>query len=140
MTDPPITEDGGSVTIRGAPMLGAAYRSALDGIARRRRDGAPTHDLQQLARALRRAHDAAMSPTRHKDASDVVRGACCEHQSACDGWHTTREMAALLGRSQRSVQRWAATGRIGFIRAGRVYLVRQISAPLVGTDERKAVR
>lgn len=56
MTDPaPITPCDGGVLIRGAalPMM---YRAVLALIARRSRDGLPSHDLQQLRTALYRAH------------------------------------------------------------------------------------
>ena len=42
-----ITQCAGGVLIQGAPMLAAAYRAMLAGIARRRRDGLPAHYRQR---------------------------------------------------------------------------------------------
>ena len=69
------------MTIQGAPLIAAAT-GALAGIARRRRDGLPSGDLQELARALRRAHD--MSLTRLKGAGDDARGPDSKRQNPSD--------------------------------------------------------
>jgi excisionase family DNA binding protein len=125
-----------SVTICGAPLLAATYRCVLAGIARRRRDGLPAHDLQQLARELRRAHE--MSLQRQKLAAVVVDQPRWDHQQTRDDWCTTGEAAELLGLSRRSVQRMAKDpGGLDAIRVGRTYLLR--SAPLlVLAAERRA--
>jgi excisionase family DNA binding protein len=131
---PPITQDGDSVTIRGAalPLL---YRAVLALAARHNRDGIIPPPLLHDIRTL--LYRAVMSPTRHKDASDVVRGACCEHQQSRDDWCTTGEAAFLLGISRRSVQRMVKDpGGPEAIRVGRTYLLRL--APLLVQNERKA--
>lgn len=132
-------QSGDSVTVAGAELLAQTYRAVLDAIARRRRDGLPTADLLQLARALRGAHDEAvrrsglsphMSLERHEGAVVDRRGACCDHQQSRDDWCTTGEAAILLGLSRRSVQRLAkAPGGLEARRAGRTWLLR--TAPLL---------
>ena len=58
-----IIQRDDEVTIQGRALIGAVYHSVLLGIARRRHDGVPSLDLQQLAQSLFRAY---MSPTRHE--------------------------------------------------------------------------
>jgi excisionase family DNA binding protein len=124
-----------SVTLTGAPTLAAAYRATLCGIRARRADGLPFGDLQELARALRRAHDA--SRKRHEFVPDSDTSPSWGHQQSRDDWCTTGEAAALLGLSRRSVQRMArAPGGLDAIRVGRTYLLR--SAPLLVLAERRA--
>jgi excisionase family DNA binding protein len=123
MTDPPpITQHDAAVTIRTAPMLAATYRATLAGIARRRADGLPTADLQQLARELYRAHTIAVSRSRRK----VVAGAASASRSnSQDGANLigAGEASALLGISRRTVQRRAADprGGLGGVRVGRAW-------------------
>ena len=137
MTDtPPITQHGAAVTIRGAPTLAAAYRATLAGIARRRRDGLPSGDLQELARALRRAHIDAMSQPRHKDARPPKPEARCNSQ---DGDFVGSAVAAeILGTSTRTAQRLAANG-FDAVRCGSVWLFRR-DAVLTLAARRKAAR
>jgi excisionase family DNA binding protein len=130
---PPITQVGGGVVIRG-DALPMAYRAVLHGIQRRRADGLPTADLQQLARALRRAHE--MSLERHLLANALASSSCCGGQDPCDDWCSTGEAASLLGLSRRSVQRMAAEARrLESIRVGRTYLLRL--APVLALAERR---
>jgi excisionase family DNA binding protein len=133
-----IIQRGDSVTIIGAPILAAAYRSVLLGIRARRADGLPSRDLQELARALRRAHDA--SPPRHLLGDTPTAGACCEGQAA-GAWCSAGEAAFLLGVSRRTVQRMAADPRGGLdaIRIGRTWALRRAPVlALAAARERKA--
>ena len=124
--DPLIMQDCDSVTIRGAPLLAATYRAVLQAIARRRRDGLPSHDLQTLAQALYRAH---MSPPRHELATIADHPPCSTHQSACD-WCDVAEAANILRLSRRQVQRMARDpGGLDATRVGRIWLLRR--APLL---------
>jgi excisionase family DNA binding protein len=130
-----ISRQADSVTIAGAHTLASVYRCVLLGIRQRRHDGLPCIDLQQLAQALRRAH--VMSLQRHEvdDAAQDPPG--WNDQQSSDDWCTTGEAAALLGLSQRSVQRMAqAPGGLDAIRAGRTYLLP--TAPLLVLAERRA--
>jgi excisionase family DNA binding protein len=137
MTDPPpIVQDGATVTITGAALLAAVYRCVLDGIARRRRDGYPTHALQQLARALRRAHDEVTSYQRHEVSHAGETSACCDGQEPRD-WCTTGEAALLLGLSRRQAQRLAAETGLDGVRVGRTWMLR-LAPVLTLADERKA--
>lgn len=132
-----ISQRDDSVTLSGAPLLAATYRCVLLGIRARRADGLPSHDLQQLARALRRAHD--VSHQRHEVTSNLDASSCWDHQQTRDDddWCTTGEAAILLGLSRRSVQRMArAPGGPDAIRIGRTYLLR--SAPLLVLAEERA--
>jgi excisionase family DNA binding protein len=126
MTDsdpPPITQHGGAVTIHGTAMLAATYRAVLAGIARRRADGLPTADLQQLARELYRAHTIATSRSRRE------LGAAAASASRSNGQDGVNligagEAAALLRLSRRQIQRLAADrirGGLGGVRVGRAW-------------------
>jgi excisionase family DNA binding protein len=124
VTDPPpITQHGDCVTIRGAPLLAATYRTTLAGIARRRADGLPSADLQQLARELYRAHTIATSRSRHE------LGAAAASASRSNGQDGANligagEAAALLRLSRRQIQRLAADrrrGGLGGVRVGRAW-------------------
>ena len=119
-TDPPVSQRDGAVVIRTTPMLAAAYRAVLVGIARRRADGLPSGDLQQLARALRRAHIDAMSQPRQPLADSIPVGPCSNsHDSA---YVDSAAAAELLGLSRRSVQRLAGNGLDG-VRVGSIWLL-----------------
>ena len=125
---------GDSVAIQGQPLLGAVYRAVLLGIAHRRANGVPGHDLQELARLLYRAYN--MSPQRHEldTAADTPEGLKGQDR---DSWIATDEAAVLLGRSRRQVQRMArAPGGLDSIRVGRTYAVR-LSAVLALAQQRK---
>ena len=99
---PPVQQLDGSVLIQGPQMLAAAYQSVLAGIKRRRADGLPSADLQQLARALRRAHIDASRP-RHRLAETLPAGSCCTCQ---DGELVSVAAAArMLSVGKRQVQR-----------------------------------
>jgi excisionase family DNA binding protein len=129
-----ITQRDDSVTVSGAPMLAAAYHCVLLGIRTRRTDGLPCGDLQQLARALYRAHTSLQRQEVAPDSDTLARWG---HQQSRDDWCTTDEAAKLLGLSRRSVQRMArAPGGLDAIRVGRSYLLR--SAPLLVLAERRA--
>ena len=130
-----ITQHSATVTISGAPLLAATYRAVLLGIRARRADGLPFGDLQELARALYRAHT---SPERHNLDAGIETPPSCDHQQSRDDWCTTGEAASLLGLSRRSVQRMARDpGGLDVIRVGRTYMFR--SAPLlVLAAERRA--
>ena len=122
-----IEQAGGTVTITGAHTLASVYRCVLLGIRQRRHDGLPSTDLQQLARALYRAH---MSPERHEVDGAVGDQPSSRSQEPRDEWCTIGEASALLGLSRRSVQRLArAPGGLDAIRVGRTYLLR--SAPVL---------
>ena len=89
-----ISQDGDTVTIRGAALLGVTYRAVLLGIRARRHDGLPSADLQQLARALRWAHD--MSRERH-ELVDPVR-----NQPGWNGQNSRDDGADRLGQRRGS--------------------------------------
>lgn len=128
-----IEQRGDSVAIQGRPLLGAAYRATLLGIAHRRANGVPSGDLQELARLLYRAYT---SPQRHEIASAADTPAGLNGQDR-DSWIATDEAAVLLGRSRRQVQRMArAPGGLDSIRVGRTYAVR-LSAVLALAQQRK---
>ena len=136
---PPITQHDGVVTIQGAPALAAAYRATLAGIARRRADGLPASDLQQLARALRRAHIAAMSPQRHPLAKTPPGGS---RSSGQDGaLIDSVAVARLLSVSRRTVQRLAEhdADLVGARRFGSIWLFRR-DAVLALAEQRKAAK
>jgi excisionase family DNA binding protein len=115
-------------------MLAAAYRAVLLGIRTRRADGLPSSDLQQLARALRRAHE---SHERHDLASGGDDQPRLDGQDSRDEWCSTGEAAALLQLSRRSVQRMARDpGGLDAIRVGRTYL-RRLAPVLALAAERR---
>jgi excisionase family DNA binding protein len=132
-----ITQDGDTVTIRGAPELAAVYRCVLLGIQRRRADGLPTADLQALARALYRAHLETSRPRRSL-AETLPTTPCCDGQGVCD-WLSVGEASALLGISRRQVQRMAAEssrrGGLDTIRVGRTWALKK--APVLAQAERR---
>ena len=110
MTDPdprPIQQHDDRVTIATAPMLAAVYRATLAGIARRRADGLPAGDLQELTRALYRAHSAAMSAGGHRLDETPTNPTCSGCHGASDLISTT-EAARILSVSPRQVRRLAA--------------------------------
>jgi hypothetical protein len=129
--DPLGSQHGGAVTLTGGTMLASAYRATLAGIARRRRDGLPSHDLQELARALRRAH---MSAAGHKDAPAPPSEAPCNSQHG--DLVGSAAAAEILGTSPRTARRLAANGSDAF-RYGPIWLYRR-SAVLALARERKA--
>src|SRR3954454_262544 len=101
VTDPPpVQQRDDAVTIQTAEMLASVYRCVLHGITRRRRDGAPTADLQQLARELRRAHIAATSQPRHQLAEPLPPRSCSNGQDGVELIGVT-EAATLLSLSTR---------------------------------------
>ena len=116
-----ISQDGDSVTIRGAPLLAALYRGVLQAIQRRRLDGLPSADLQQLARALRRAQDVATgTPIVQCIAEFVVSS------GQDDDLISVGEAAGLLQLSRRHVARLAAgPGGLGAVRIGRTWALRR---------------
>ena len=129
-----ITQRDDSVTVSGAPLLAAVYHCVLLGIRVRRTNGLPFGDLQQLSRALYRAHTSLQ---RHEVAPDSDTSPSWGHRQSRDDWCTTGEAAKLLGLSRRSVQRMArAPGGLDAIRVGRTYLLR--SAPLLVLAEERA--
>jgi hypothetical protein len=128
-----IEQAGDSVTIVGAPILAATYRSVLLGIRQRRRDGLPFSDLQHLARALDRAHT---SLERHNLDAGTETSACWDDQSACD-WCDVAEAALLLGLSRRQVHRMARDpGGLDAIQVGGIWMLRR--APLLGRAKERA--
>ena len=136
--EPPIQQHDGAVLIQTAPMLAAAYQATLAGIRRRRADGLPAGDLQQLARTLRRAHHAAMSGARHKDAGHTTGGPCshCQHGDPVG----VGEAALLLGVSRRQTQRLAAgNSDLGGVRVGKTWVLDR-GAVLALAAKRKARR
>ena len=127
--------DTDAVTIRGAPMLAAVYRCVLLGIRQKRADGLPAGDLQELARALRRAHDQAMSLKRHEVASDDNTSARLNGQDPSD-LVSVADAAELLRLSKRQVQRLAAhSGGLGGVRVGRIWMLGK--APVLALAERR---
>lgn len=134
MTDQPIQQHGDAVTIRGAPLLASAYRATLAGIARRRRDGLPAGDLQELAWALRRAHEEAMSAAGHKDARTPPPEAPCNSQHG--DFVGSAAAAEILGTTPRTARRLARDG-LDACRCGPVWLYRR-TAVLALARERKA--
>jgi hypothetical protein len=104
--DQPVQQRDDTVTIHGAAALAATYRAVLLGIRQHRQDGLPTHELQQVARALFRAHTAAMSPPRHELSNALDSSACCGCQ---DGELIgSAEASRLLAMGRRQTQRLAA--------------------------------
>jgi excisionase family DNA binding protein len=116
-----IEQTGDAVTLSGAAILAQAYRATLDGIARRRRDGMPVTDLLELARALRRAHDAAMSRPRHELATPSDDPPRWNGQDLSDRL-SVADAATFLRLSRRQVQRLAKSpGGLGAVRVGRTW-------------------
>jgi excisionase family DNA binding protein len=131
-----IVRAGGSVTISGAALLAQTYRAVLDGIARRRRDGYPTHDLLELARALRAAH--AVSLERRKVATPGASSTGSNGQDLSDRL-SVAEAANILRLSKRQVQRLAKSpGGLSGVRAGRIWSLDR--APVLALAERRARR
>ena len=117
-----IEQHHGSVTISGAADLAALYRCTLLGIRQRRHDGLPSSDLQQLALALRRAHD--MSQPCREVAPAVTTTTGWEDQQARD-WCNVAEAAEILRLSKRQVQRLAGSpGGLG-VRVGHTWRFRR---------------
>jgi len=139
MTDPPITQTGDSITIRGAA-LPLMYRATLALAVRHNRDGiTPPPLLHQLRAVLFRA--TTMSPPRHKDAGRTTGGPCCNGQGVSD-WCSVGEASALLGISRRQVQRMAtdrSRGGLEAIRVGRTWALRKAPV-LVLAERRKAAK
>lgn len=134
---PPIQQAGDCVTIRGATTLAAAYRATLAGITRRRADGLPSGDLQQLARALRRAHIDATSQPRHQLADSTSAAPCSNGQDG-DDWIGVAAAADCLSVSRRQVQRLAEhdADLLGARRIGSIWALRK-SAVLALAQRRK---
>src|SRR3954467_15892492 len=99
MIDPPLVQDGGAVIIRGAPLLAATYQAVLQAIAHRRLNGLPSADLQQLARALYRAHTEAMSDRGHELANALASSPCSNRHDS--EFLDTAAASRLLGVGQR---------------------------------------
>ena len=135
MTDPPITQTGDSVTIRGAalPLL---YRATLALAVRHNRDGiTPPPLLHQLRAVLFRA--TTMSPPRHLLDETPPPGPRSNSQGVSD-WLSVGEASALLGISRRQVQRMAtdrSRGGLEAIRVGRTWALRK--APVLALAERR---
>ncbi len=116
-----IEQRGDTVIVSGAQMLAAAYRAVLHAIARRRLDGLPSADLQQLARALRRAHEVSLG--RRELAEAAADQPELNRQDLSDRF-STGEAAAILQLSRRQVQRLAAgPGGLSGVRIGRAWLL-----------------
>jgi hypothetical protein len=124
-----ITQRDDSITISGRPMLGAVYRSVLLGVAHRRANGAPSGDLQELARLLYRAY---VSPQRHEIATAADTSA---------GWNgeliDSAEAAQLLAVSRRQAQRLAASADLA-TRCGPVWLYRRAAVQALAQQRKKA--
>jgi hypothetical protein len=132
----PVQQLGGTVTIQGAPLLAAAYRAVLLGIRQRRHDGLPSSDLQQLARALYRAHTEAASQTRHEVAPGGNDPPRLNGQDPSD-LISVADAAGLLRLSKRQVQRLAASpGGLDGVRVGRTWALAK--APVLALAERRA--
>jgi len=135
MTDPPVQQDGATVTIRG-DALALLYRGLIALAARHRRDGVTSPPLlHELRTVLFRA--TTMSPTRHKDAGHTLGGPCCNGQDPSD-LISVGEASALLGISARTVQRMAADrsrGGLEAIRVGRTWALAK--APVLALAERR---
>src|SRR6478609_7108006 len=130
-----INQKHDSVVITGAPLLAAAYRCVLAGIRQRRADGLPFGDLQELARALYRAH--TMSLERHEVASDDNTSARLNGQDPSD-LVSVAEAAELLRLSRRQTQRLAASsGGLG-VRVGRIWMLAK--APVLALAEERRDR
>jgi hypothetical protein len=125
-----IEQHDDSVTVSGKQLLGEVYRAVLGHIAHRRANGTPSHDLQQVARELYRAH---MSPQRHELPTDTDDQPCSEGQ---DGeLIDSAEAAELLAVSRRQAQRLAARGLA--TRCGQVWLYRRAAVQALA-QQRKA--
>ena len=98
MTDPPpITR-----TATASPSAAPHYqRPTAPPIQRRRADGLPTADLQQLARALFRAHTIAMSRPRRGFASHATGGPCSNGQGVSD-WCRRGQTGPAFATSQQA--------------------------------------
>ena len=136
MTDPPVQQDGATVTIRG-DALALLYRGLIALAARHRRDGVTSPPLlHELRTVLFRA--TTMSPTRHKDAGHTLGGPCCNGQDPSD-LVTVAEAAELLRLSKRQVQRLAAhSGGLGGVRVGRIWMLAK--APVLALAEERRDR
>lgn len=101
---PPVQLLGDAVVLRG-PAAIDAYRLMARGVdAARREDGIqPSERLEQLLAALRASADAAMSAAGHADVREVPTSAVSTPGSRIG----TREVADLLGLSERHVRRLA---------------------------------
>ena len=129
-----IEQRGDAVTLSGAPTLAAAYRATLLGIRARRADGLPFSDLQALAGALRRAHDA--SRERHEFVPDGNDPPRWNGQGPSD-LISVAEAAGLLRLSKRQVQRLAASpGGLDGVRVGRAWML--VRAPVLALAEERA--
>ena len=138
MTDPPIQQRDSAVTIQGAPMLASVYRAMLLGIRQRRHDGLPAHDLQALARALFRAHTVAVSPPRRELA---VSTPPATQSNGRDGeFLGSAAAAALLGQTQRSIQRLAAANPalLGARRHGSIWLFERTAIQALAAQRKAA--
>ena len=129
-----IIQRDDAVTLSGAPTLAAAYRATLLGIRARRTDGLPFRDLQELARALRRAHDASLE--RHEFVPGRSDSPRLNGQDPSD-LISVAEAADLLRLSKRQVQRLAASrGGLDGVRVGRAWML--VRAPVLALAERRA--
>jgi hypothetical protein len=133
-----ITQDGDSVTIRGAA-LPLMYRAVLALAARHNRDGiTPPPLLRELHRELYRA--ATMSPPRHLLDETPPPGPCsaCHDSDLID----SATAAQLLAVSRRTMQRLAATddgNLLGAVRRGSIWLYRR-GAVVALAEQRKAAK
>jgi len=138
MTDPPITQTGDSITIRGAA-LPLMYRATLALAVRHNRDGiTPPPLLHQLRAVLFRA--TTMSPPRHLLDETPPPGPCsaCHDSDLID----SATAAQLLAVSRRTMQRLAATddgSLLGAVRRGSIWLYRR-GAVVALAEQRKAAK
>jgi hypothetical protein len=129
-----ITQHSATVTISGAPLLAATYRAVLLGIRARRADGLPFGDLQELARALYRAHTT--SRTRHEVAPGGSDPPRLNGQDPSD-LISVADAAGLLRLSKRQVQRLAKSpGGLGAVRVGQAWMLAK--APVLTLAKERA--
>ena len=93
----------------------------------------PTHDLQQLARELYRAHMIAMSPRRHENDGQPPAVSRCDSQNGDP--IDTAAAARLLGVGIRQAQRLAPT--VG-IRRGSIWVLDRAAVPAHAASEKGA--
>ena len=129
-----IEQHDDSVTIVGRNLLAAVYRAVLLGIARRRSNGLPSADLQQLAQTLYRV---LTSPQRHEidSAADTPAGWNSQDGDLVD----SAEAARLLSVGRRQAQRLAATSGADLAtRCGAVWLYRRDAVLALAQQRKKA--
>lgn len=107
MTEPAIVRLRGAVLLQGPALIDAArcVSATIEGL--RRRDGIePPERLRLLSAALRAEAEVVLSSARQDDVAVSDDHALLSSVDVL-AWHTPREVAATMGVSVRTAQRWA---------------------------------